>query len=275
LASIREITLPLLSAVQNVGNRMLLQMEDEAVEIQVLSGLLGHGSSALESAMPIVIVHTDAGPMGLAVTELLDQQEIVVKSLGPLKLMEHVTFSGATFDLDGRIILVLDVSRLFTSQSAGMSMVARSAVPELGAGGGRSEEASDSEPAKTLSILLIDDSLSIRKFVGRMLETAGYQVATAGDGEEGIRKASTQVYNVIITDLEMPKLNGYEVIQALRSRQQTQSVPILVMTTRAGEKHRQLALNVGATGYITKPVEEHTLLKEIERVAAGSALVQP
>jgi chemosensory pili system protein ChpA (sensor histidine kinase/response regulator) len=80
---------------------------------------------------------------------------------------------------------------------------------------------------------------------------------------------------VIITDLEMPKLNGYEVIQALRSRQQTQSVPILVMTTRAGEKHRQLALNVGATGYITKPVEERTLLKEIERVAGGSALVQP
>ena len=275
LASIREITLPLPSAVQNMGNRMLLQMGDEAVEIHVLSGLLGHGSSALESTMPIVVVHTDAGPMGLAVTELLGQQEIVVKSLGPLKLMEHVTFSGATFDLDGRVILVLDVSRLFTSQSAGMLMVARSAVQELGAGEGRAEEASDSEPAKTLSILLIDDSLSIRKFIGRMLETAGYQVATAGDGEEGIRKASTQAYNVIITDLEMPKLNGYEVIQALRSRQQTQSVPILVMTTRAGEKHRQLALNVGATGYITKPVEERTLLKEIERVAGGSALVQP
>jgi chemosensory pili system protein ChpA (sensor histidine kinase/response regulator) len=240
-----------------------------------LSGLLGHGSSTLESTMPIVVVHTDAGPMGLAVTELLGQQEIVVKSLGPLKLMEHVTFSGATFDLDGRVILVLDVSRLFTSQSAGMLMVAKSAVQELGAGEGRAEEASDSEPAKTLSILLIDDSLSIRKFIGRMLEAAGYQVATAGDGEEGIRKASTQAYNVIITDLEMPKLNGYEVIQALRSRQQTQSVPILVMTTRAGEKHRQLALNVGATGYITKPVEERTLLKEIERVAGGSALVQP
>jgi chemosensory pili system protein ChpA (sensor histidine kinase/response regulator) len=126
-----------------------------------------------------------------------------------------------------------------------------------------------------LSILLIDDSLSIRKFIGRMLETAGYQVATAGDGEEGIRKASMQAYNVIITDLEMPKLNGYEVIQTLRSRQQTQSVPILVMTTRAGEKHRQLALNVGATGYITKPVEERTLLKEIERVVGGSTLVQP
>jgi len=274
LASIREITLPMPIAIQNVGNRMLLQMGDEAVEIHVLSSLLGHGSSAIESTMPIVIVHTDAGPMGLVVTELLGQQEIVVKSLGPLKLMERVPFSGATFDLDGRVILVLDVSRLFTDQSTVMSTVARSAAPELGAGEGRSDEASDSEPAKILSILLIDDSLSIRKFIGRMLETAGYQVATAGDGEEGIRKASTQAYNVIITDLEMPKLNGYEVIQALRSRQQTQSVPILVMTTRAGEKHRQLAINVGATGYITKPVEERTLLKEIERVAGGKGLVQ-
>jgi len=274
LASIREITMPMPSAVQNVGNRMLLQMGDEAVEIQILSGLLGHSSSAIESTMPIVIVHTDAGPMGLAVTELLGQQEIVVKSLGSLKLMEHVPFSGATFDLDGRVILVLDVSRLFTSQNAGVSMVARSTTPELDTVDGGSEETSDSEPAKTVSILLIDDSLSIRKFIGRMLETAGYRVATAGDGEEGIRKASAQAYNLIITDLEMPKLNGYEVIQVLRSRQQTQSVPILVMTTRAGEKHRQLALNVGATGYITKPVEEHTLLKEIERVAGGKGLVQ-
>ena len=275
LASIREITLPISSAVQNMGDRMLLQMGDEAIEIQILSGLLGHGSSAIESTMPIVIVHTDAGPMGLAVTELLGQQEIVVKSLGSLKLMEHVPFSGATFDLDGRVILVLDVSRLFTSQSAGVSIVARSITPDHGAVDGGSEEISDSEPAKTaVSILLIDDSLSIRKFIGRMLETAGYRVATAGDGEEGIRKASTQAYNLIITDLEMPKLNGYEVIQVLRSRQQTQSVPILVMTTRAGEKHRQLALNVGASGYITKPVEEHTLLKEIERVAGGKGLVQ-
>lgn len=275
LASIREITLPMPSAVHNMGDRMLLQMGDEAVEIQTLSSLLGHGSSAIENTTPIVIVHTDAGPMGLAVTELLGQQEIVVKSLGSLKLMEQVPFSGATFDLDGRVILVLDVSRLFTSQSGAVSMVASSATPEVGAVEGGCEEASDSEPAETVSILLIDDSLSIRKFIGRMLETAGYRVATAGDGEEGIRKASTQAYNLIITDLEMPKLNGYEVIQILRSRQQTQSVPILVMTTRAGEKHRQLALNVGATGYITKPVVEHTLLKEIERVAGKKGLVQP
>jgi len=112
---------------------------------------------------------------------------------------------------------------------------------------------------------LIDDSLSIRKFVGRMLESAGYKVHTAVDGEEGLHRASEQNYQLIITDLEMPKLNGYEVIQGLRSRPQTQQTPIIVMTTRAGDKHRQVALSIGANSYIAKPVEERALIQEIER----------
>ncbi|MES4785507.1 MAG: hypothetical protein C4294_06490, partial [Nitrospiraceae bacterium] len=70
-------------------------------------------------------------------------------------------------------------------------------------------------------------------------------------------------YRLVITDLEMPKLNGYEVIQALRDRPQTKSMPILVMTTRAGEKHRQMALSIGASGYIAKPVEERALIFEV------------
>jgi len=125
-------------------------------------------------------------------------------------------------------------------------------------------EASELKASEQL-LLLIDDSLSIRKFVGRMLESAGYAVDTAVDGEEVLRKASTQNYRLIITDLEMPKLNGFEVIQGLRSRAQTQQTPIIVMTTRAGDKHRQMALNIGASSYIAKPVEERALIQEIER----------
>ena len=123
----------------------------------------------------------------------------------------------------------------------------------------------DAQGSAMASILLIDDSLSIRKFVGRMLENAGYQVDTAVDGEDGLRKASAHSYRLIFTDLEMPKLNGLEVIQALRSRPQTQQTPVVVMTTRAGDKHRQMALNIGASSYIAKPVEERALLQEVER----------
>lgn len=124
------------------------------------------------------------------------------------------------------------------------------------------------------TILLIDDSLSIRKFVGRMLENAGYQVDTAVDGEDGLRKAAAQSYRLIFTDLEMPKLNGLEVIQALRSRPQTQQTPVVVMTTRAGDKHRQMAISIGASAYIAKPVEERALLQEVERWVGQASAVR-
>ncbi|HET8722051.1 MAG TPA: response regulator, partial [Nitrospira sp.] len=162
-------------------------------------------------------------------------------------------------------VLVLDPARLGSGGE-------QAAVPLEGAGEAATGIAADTPfeeaPAQAgveQKILLIDDSLSIRKFVGRMLETAGYEVDTAVDGEEGLRKASAKNYRLILTDLEMPKLNGYEVIQALRSRPQTQQTPIIVMTTRAGDKHRQMALNVGASSYIAKPVEERALIQELER----------
>ena len=272
LANIREITLPLTHPVTKIGSQTIMEVNDEVIEVHALSDLLGCIAPAIENATPIVIVHTDAGPKGLAITKLLGQQEIVVKPFASPKLMDKVVFSGATFDLDGKVILVLDVNRVFTRSGAGAPMLSlqpAGPVDESEVGGVTEPPAAGQ--VKMSYVLLIDDSLSIRKFVGRMLETAGYQVATAGNGEEGVRMASAQSYHLIITDLEMPKLNGYEVIEALRARPQTQSVPILVMTTRAGEKHRKLALEVGATGYITKPVDERTLLIEVERVTGGIA----
>jgi chemosensory pili system protein ChpA (sensor histidine kinase/response regulator) len=96
-----------------------------------------------------------------------------------------------------------------------------------------------------------------------MLEAAGYSVDTALDGEEGLRKAAMQTYRLIITDLEMPKMNGYEVIQSLRELAHTRLTPIIVMTTRAGDKHRQMAMTLGANSYIAKPIEERALILEV------------
>jgi chemosensory pili system protein ChpA (sensor histidine kinase/response regulator) len=184
--------------------------------------------------------------------------------LGSLKSLDRSSFGGATIDPEGRVVLVLDPARLLAREAH------PAAMPELSSHAAAADslvpyvEAPESKVSDRL-LLLIDDSLSIRKFVGRMLESAGYDVHTAVDGEEGLRKASAQNYRLIITDLEMPKLNGFEVIQGLRSREQTQQTPVIVMTTRAGEKHRQMALNIGASSYIAKPVEERALIQEIER----------
>jgi chemosensory pili system protein ChpA (sensor histidine kinase/response regulator) len=96
-------------------------------------------------------------------------------------------------------------------------------------------------------------------------------VDTAVDGEDGVKKATQTSYHVIITDLEMPKLNGYEVLQTLRQRPRTKSTPIMVMTTRAGEKHQQAAMSLGASGYLTKPVEERALVAAVEQYISRPA----
>jgi chemosensory pili system protein ChpA (sensor histidine kinase/response regulator) len=266
LPSVREVTMLTSGSLQQMGERAMLHIGDEAIEVQPLQQLMyRNGSARVEIGKPVVIVRTGAGPVGLAVDELLGRQEIVIKPIGALKSLERSNFGGATIDPEGRVVLVLDPARLV---SGGEQAVAPLEVSNEAATGIATDTPLEDAPTQMSveqKILLIDDSLSIRKFVGRMLETAGYEVDTAVDGEEGLRKASAKNYRLILTDLEMPKLNGYEVIQALRSRPQTQQTPIIVMTTRAGDKHRQMALNVGASSYIAKPVEERALIQELER----------
>lgn len=265
LPAVREVTMLTPNTLQRIGERSILHIGAEAIEVQPLQQILNRSSVPVEIGKPVVIVRTAAGMIGLLVDELLGRQEIVIKPLGSFRSLDRSSFGGATIDPEGHVVLVLDPARLLAREGQA------DAVPELLS---NSTVSSDSlvpfaevpEPkAPEQLLLLIDDSLSIRKFVGRMLESAGYEVDTAVDGEEGLRKASAQNYRLIITDLEMPKLNGFEVIQGLRSRAQTQQTPIIVMTTRAGEKHRQMALNIGASSYIAKPVEERALIQEIER----------
>ncbi len=274
LPAVREVTMLTHSSHQRMGERSILHIGDEAIEVQPLQQILHRSSVPVEIGKPVVIVRTAAGMMGLLVDELFGRQEIVIKPLGAFKSLDRSRFGGATIDPEGRVVLVLDPARLLARET----QVA--AAPELSSDSLAPADslvpyAEAPEPkASEQLLLLIDDSLSIRKFVGRMLESAGYKVDTAMDGEEGLRKATAQNYRLIITDLEMPKLNGYEVIQGLRSRLQTQQTPIIVMTTRAGDKHRQMALNIGASSYIAKPVEERALIQEIERWIGKEAVAR-
>jgi chemosensory pili system protein ChpA (sensor histidine kinase/response regulator) len=274
LPNIREVVMPVAGSVQDVGGHPVLHIGDEAIDVLSLSHILGVESSAKLDASPIIIIRTATGMQGIGVDELLGRQEIVIKALGTLKPFKESSFVGATIDPEGRVILVLDIARVLAARARNSLGVPTLGAMPLPAGPSLSNPNSDSASDQSVGaahggmrLLLIDDSLSIRKFVGKMLQGAGYDVETAVDGEEGLRKASAGGYRLIITDLEMPKLNGYEVIQALRDRPQTKSTPILVMTTRAGEKHRQMALSVGASGYIAKPVEERTLVLEVGRWA--------
>jgi CheY-like chemotaxis protein len=107
-----------------------------------------------------------------------------------------------------------------------------------------------------------------------MLEKAGFRVVTAIDGHDALQQLVEQTVDVIVTDLEMPRLNGYALIEDLRRRPATRDVPVVVMTTRAGEKHENLARRLGVRHYVTKPVDEQTLVRVIGSVAAGERALE-
>ncbi|HZC67670.1 MAG TPA: hybrid sensor histidine kinase/response regulator [Nitrospirales bacterium] len=271
LPTIREVIVPPSGAVNDISGRPTLQIgEREAIEVLSLALLLGVEPTPHEGPVPVVVIHTPKGVLGIEVDELLGLQEIVIKTLGSLRLFQGSCYSGATIDPEGRVVLVVDVPSLFKQEG---EKILPEAVPlheplQLAAGSPKTEQ-------ENLAVLLVDDSLSVRKFIGRMLEAAGYTVQTACDGEEGLRKATAASFQVIIADLEMPKMNGYELIQALRDRPETKSTPIIVMTTRAGEKHRQIAQSLGVSSYLTKPVEERALIKEISQFVSAPTASKP
>ena len=99
-----------------------------------------------------------------------------------------------------------------------------------------------------------------------LLSNAGYQVDVAVDGVEAIEKIATKSYDLILTDLEMPRMHGYELIAEVRGSPHTRDLPIIVLTSRAGEKHQAKAIELGADGYIVKPVDEETLLESVRKL---------
>lgn len=275
LPSIREILVPPAGAIDNISGTPVLQLgAGEAIEVKSLAQLLGAEPLAHDGPTPVVVIRTAKGVLGLEVDGLLGLHEIVIKTLGSLRLFQGSCYSGATIDPEGRVILVIDPANLLGAPER-MQAVSGTAVMQDVLRLEMGDEAADAVKGDDAGLLLIDDSLSVRKFIGRMLEGAGYKVQTASDGEEGLRKASASSFRLIITDLEMPKMNGYELIQALRDRPETKATPIIVMTTRAGDKHRQMAQSLGVSSYITKPVEERALIREISQFVSSPTSAKP
>src|SRR5207249_5853769 len=218
-------------------------------------------SSDVCSSDLIVVLRTGRKLLAAAVDELLAREEIVVKGLGPF-LQGFGPFSGASVVGDGGVMLLLDP----------LSLLEMSAVAALGPepaieSGGRHALAgatSDDRPC----VLLVDDSVSVRKFVGGMLERAGFRVVVARDGAEALQQLGEHTVDVVVTDLEMPRLNGYELIRDLNREPTTRDLPVVVLTTRAGAKHVDLARELGVEHYVAKPVDEASFVQLVESLAA-------
>ena len=247
--------------IVQTGDRERVTVEKEDVELIRLERVLALPADRPPARLPVLVVRSGLRPLAVAVGELVGKEDVVIKNLGGL--LERVgPFAGATVTGDGRVILLVDPSRL--AEAAEASRRVPGGIPERGPARERIETVKR-------RILLVDDSISVRRFVGQMLEKANFDVITANDGAEALRRLADTAVDAVITDLEMPRVNGYELIEDLRARASTRAVPAVVLTTRAGAKHVSLARRLGIAHYVTKPVDEKAFVRLIGSLTARGA----
>ncbi len=208
---------------------------------------------------PILILETGASQVALVVDEIVEGREIVVKTLG--NHLRHIhAVTGATLMGDGRIVLILNPAEMVSSPE---KMERRSWTPV-----GTAAE----KGRKPLSVLIVDDSVSVRRVVSNLIKSAGWQPVTAKDGLEalGYIQNAVQLPDVMLLDIEMPRMDGYELAATLQSHQQYQQIPIVMLTSRAGDKHRQKALDLGVAEYMVKPYQDEVLLNIVRRLGQQS-----
>src|SRR5690606_4578108 len=182
----------------------------------------------------------------VTVDQVLGNREIVVKTVGP-QVASIPGIFGATIMGDGRVVVILDVAPL----------VRRHAVLPADPA-----PAQDDQRAVPL-VMVVDDSVTMRKVTGRVLERHNLEVVTAKDGVDALERLAERVPDLMLLDIEMPRMDGYELATQMKADPRLQQVPIVMITSRTGEKHRQRAMDLGVERYMGKPYQESELMRNV------------
>jgi chemosensory pili system protein ChpA (sensor histidine kinase/response regulator) len=210
-------------------------------------GLTPSELSGQDVTIPVVLVRAGEHSTGLVADELVGSREIVVKSVGP-QISGIRGISGATILGDGRIVIILDIGALVRAEWR------TRAVPAAPA-----KERGD----RRTFAMVVDDSITVRRVTQRLLERNGMRVITARDGMDAVALLQDNIPDVILLDIEMPRMDGYEVAAHVRNDPRLKDVPIIMVTSRVGEKHRARAIELGVDDYLGKPYQEAQLLDAI------------
>jgi len=232
----------------------------EDYSIHDLSDLLGIAASHAtdEEQVPLLLTRSGDLRAAIRIDAVIGSREIVVKSVGP-QVSSVPGILGATIMGDGSVLIILDLAPLVRHGTArrqqrleeGLSAVATPVVEEL--------------RVRPL-VMVVDDSITMRKVTGRVLERHEYEVATAKDGVDALEKLHDRVPDLMLLDIEMPRMDGYELATHMKADPRLRDVPIIMITSRTGDKHRQRAFDIGVDRYLGKPYQEAELLAQIGEV---------
>ena len=210
--------------------------------------------SGAQGQVPVLLVRIGEKRIALQVEALLGSREIVIKPVGA-QLSTVDCISGATILGDGSVVMMLDMAAV-------ARMNARARLPEVPV---------VAEKESRLVVMVVDDSITVRKVTSRLLERNGYKVLTAKDGVDAMGQLQEVVPDMMLLDIEMPRMDGFELATHMRNDDRLKHMPIIMITSRTGDKHRERAQQIGVNNYLGKPYQENDLLDSIHRIIGASA----
>ncbi len=228
----------------------------EKYPVMELEALLGATSAAQPSGnISLLMIRAGDHKAAFRVTELQGHQEVVMKPVGP-QISSIPGILGATISADGRVVLILDIGPLIRRGLAQQVTVAPvvAATPK------------PAEKIRAPLVMVVDDSITMRKVTSRVLENHAVEVMTAQDGLDAIENLHERVPDLMLLDIEMPRMDGYELAEHVRADPRLRHVPIVMITSRAGQKHRKRARDAGANDYMTKPYQEAELVAKVSEM---------
>ncbi len=241
--------------LEGIYHRNEVEWQGKTYPVRYLPLLLGREECSPESKIynRILLLHSGEQRLALHTDEVIGKQEVVVKKIG--QQLSHVSgMMGATILGNGRVVLIINPIQLAQREQ------------------GTHSPPSIVEPAPAAPlVMVVDDSLTVRKITSRLLARTGYQVATAKDGVDALEQLNEITPTVLLLDIEMPRMDGFELTRRLRQDPKTKELPIIIITSRTADKHRDYAQELGVNAYLGKPYQESELLQQIARYAAASA----
>jgi chemotaxis family two-component system sensor histidine kinase/response regulator PixL len=297
--SIEEIVIPRTEQLKKSGTKQFLHWRGEIVPTHRLSDLLDYAcplpdtspSRVLLSvptpenwARPLLILRHEQNFLALEIDRLVTEQELVIKPFGAVIAPPSFTY-GCTILGDGSVIPVIDATALLEqllSQSATASAIItgvnaqatanESVMPEKVL---TSKTKLEPKTVKTPTVLVVDDAVALRRTLALSLERAGIRVLQARDGREALERLQQSSFvKLIICDIEMPNMNGFEFLSHRRQNPQFSQIPVVMLTSRSNDKHRWLAMQLGANAYFTKPYLEQEFLGAIKQLMSQRQLEQ-
>ncbi|NEQ21361.1 MAG: response regulator [Microcoleus sp. SIO2G3] len=265
----------------NAEGQTCIQWRDTLLAFQPLSELLSYnrqisratvyGGKREDDMISIVVLRSSTNFIAIQVDQVLGEQEIVIKQLeGPAP--KPVGIAGATVLGDGRIMPIADVLELI---DLSMGRIRKDGVTTLWMREESSAQPPEDLPAAKAEpmVLIVDDSITVRELLSMTFTKAGYRVEQARDGQEAWDKLRSGLpCDIVFCDIEMPRMDGLELLSRLQKDENLQHLPIAMLTSRGADRHRQMASQLGASGYFTKPYLEEVLLEAAQRMIKGEVL---